>query len=259
MTSRVCYLSNVFVGRSIATTVSSNTPRKWASCIKGSGGWANCLVALEAPCRDQSSSWVPVFNFSRYLRRGTGSHLGPQLLRYSPSTLYKLRQSLALNYFLILKSYLRSKHFLLKVENECTDLSSVNAGVPQGSVLRPLLYLLCTEDLLTSPEFITATFVDHAPILATDSDPAITSHKLQTNLLAIHNWFKKWRMNANGYKSIHVIFTTRKQTCPSVHISNVQLREEDVNYLGLHLDRRLNWHKHIFIKRKQLGINLIKM
>jgi hypothetical protein len=109
----------------------------------------------------------------------------------------------------------------------------------------------------TSPESTTATFADDSAVLATDSDPTIALQKLQTDLHAIQNWFKKWRMKANESKSIHVTFTTQRETCPPVHINNVQLpQEDDVKHLGLYLDRRLTWHKHIFAKRKQLGIIL---
>jgi hypothetical protein len=128
--------------------------------------------------------------------------------------LYKLRRSLPLNYFLILKSYLHNRHFLVKVETEYTELSPVNVSVPQGSVLGPLLYLLYTANLPTSSESTTATFVDDTAVLATDSDPAITSQK---------NSFKKWRMKVNGCKSIHVTFITRKETCSLVQINNVKL------------------------------------
>jgi retron-type reverse transcriptase len=74
--------------------------------------------------------------------------------------LYKIRRSLLLNYFLILKTYLSNRHFIVKVNIELTDLTPVNVGVPQGSDLGPLLYLLYTADLPTSPDFITAKFAD---------------------------------------------------------------------------------------------------
>jgi hypothetical protein len=68
----------------------------------------------------------------------------------------------------------------------------------------------------------------------------IDSQKLQTNLAAIQIWFEKWRIKANGTKLFYVTFTTRRETDTQVHVINVQLpQEENVNCLGLHLDRRL--------------------
>jgi hypothetical protein len=73
-----------------------------------------------------------------------------------------------------------------------------------------------------------------------DSNPGIASEKLQTNLDAMQKWLKRWRIKANEDKSVHVTFTTQRETCPTVHINNVNLpQQEDVKYLGLHLDRRL--------------------
>jgi hypothetical protein len=127
----------------------------------------------------------------------------------------KLRLSLPLNYCLVLKSYLHNRHFLIKVEAEYTELSPVNAGLHQGSVLGLLLYLQYTADLPTSPESITATFADNTAVLATDSDPAIASQKLQINLAAIQYWPKKWRIKANGSKLAHVFQHIKINVPPS--------------------------------------------
>jgi hypothetical protein len=58
---------------------------------------------------------------------------------------------------------------------------------PKGSVLGPLLY---KADLPTSPESTTANFANDTTVIATDNDPAIAAHKLQTSLLTIQHWLK---------------------------------------------------------------------
>jgi hypothetical protein len=126
--------------------------------------------------------------------------------------LYKLRLSYFL-IFLILKFYLHSRNFFVTIENEHTELFSTNVGVPQGSVLGSLLYLLCIAVLPSSPNTTTASSTDGTAIVATDNDPTIALRMLQANLLANQKWLKMWRMKANGSKSIQVTFTTRKDRC----------------------------------------------
>jgi hypothetical protein len=79
--------------------------------------------------------------------------------------LYKLRQSLPLNYFLLLQSYLHNRQFFIKLASTHHTLSPINTGVTQDNVLGPLLYFMYTADLQTSPTTTIATFADYTAIL----------------------------------------------------------------------------------------------
>jgi hypothetical protein len=74
---------------------------------------------------------------------------------------------------------------------------------------------------ISRPEPITAAFADDTAIITTDSDPVTALQKLQTDPLAIQNWFKKWRAEGNESKSIHITFTTRRAMYSPIHINNV--------------------------------------
>jgi hypothetical protein len=99
-----------------------------------------------------------------------------------------LRQSLPINYFLLLQSFLLNRHFFVRFGSVQHPLSQILAGDPQGSVLGPFLYLIYTADLPTSPATTTATFADDTAILTSDSDPATAPLKLQNHLNAIQTW-----------------------------------------------------------------------
>ena len=75
----------------------------------------------------------------------------------------------------------------------------------------------------------------------------------------MEKWFQKWGFKINEKKSSHLTFTLRKQTCSQVTINNTIIPSTDsVKYLGMTLDRRLTWKKHISEKSKQLKEKLRK-
>ena len=59
----------------------------------------------------------------------------------------------------------------------------------------------------------------------------------------------------NALKWDHVTFTLRRESCPPIHINNVQLPQHDkVKYFDMHLDRRLTWTRHIESKILQIKL-----
>ena len=174
--------------------------------------------------------------------------------------LYKIKTTIPINYYVLIESYLNSRCFLVKSGTEYSSIRPIKAGVPQGSVMGPLLYLLYTADLPLTNDALIGTFADDTAILSTDPNPASASEKLQKSLDKIIAWTKKWGIKTNETKSVQVTFTLRTASCPPVKINNIEIPQStEAKYLGLHLDRKLNWKKHIFTKRKALGLQQRKM
>lgn len=92
--------------------------------------------------------------------------------------------------FFILKSYLSERLFLVKQGDARSSLMPIEAGVPQGSVLGPVLYNIYTTDLPTSDDVMVATYADDIAFLAVDDDPETASEKLQRLLNSTSEWLK---------------------------------------------------------------------
>jgi hypothetical protein len=81
-----------------------------------------------------------------------------------------LRAALPGPYYLFLKTYLTDRYFQVRYKDASSDCHEVKSGVPQGSVLVPLLYLLFTAVLPTTEHTTIATFADDTGLLAVHSD-----------------------------------------------------------------------------------------
>jgi len=102
---------------------------------------------------------------------------------YHRGLLYKLKLRLPDHLYLLLKPHLSERYFQVKIDDEISDYHPIRAGVPQGSVLGPLLYFLYNADVPTTQD----TFTDDPAILSSDPDPVRATEKLQHYLNLLRN------------------------------------------------------------------------
>ncbi len=169
--------------------------------------------------------------------------------------LHKVKRLLPPNTHRLLESYISNRRFRVKYNEYITDEYEIKAGVPQGSVMGPTLYLIYTSDLPTNEYLTISTFADDTAILSSDANPNVASRNLNNHLKYVETWLKNWRIRVNELKSKHVTFSLRRGDCPPITLNNVIIPHSDnVTYLGIHLDRRLTWRRHIEAKRLQMKL-----
>ena len=106
-------------------------------------------------------------------------------------------------------------------------------------------------DLPETEHTMTATYADDTAILASHQNHITASINHQRHIHQLEKWLKRWRIKTNENKSTHITFTLNRETCPAVTLNGQYIpQRETAKYLGIHLDRRLTWQKHIFTKRK---------
>lgn len=173
---------------------------------------------------------------------------------------YKLRKLLPACYAKLLQSYLTDRYFRIKQDDAFSEPKMIQAGVPQGSVLGPLLYLLYTCDLPETEENTTATFADDTAVLAIGETNLESVTKLNLSISRIHNWTTKWRIRMNEAKSVHVDFTNKKiNYVPACLNDKVIPYANEAKYLGMTLDAKLRWKAHVKKKKAELVVKFRKM
>jgi hypothetical protein len=133
--------------------------------------------------------------------------------------LFKIKQTLPPGFFPLLKSHLQNRYFVATYNNETSSRFPMLSGVPQGSILGPLLYTIYTADLPTSNKTLLSTFADDTAIFTTHTGPVTASHNLQAHLHNIEKWFRKWKLQINENQSTHIKFSLQQGQCPPVYIN----------------------------------------
>ena len=131
--------------------------------------------------------------------------------------------------------------------NPHTDIVKTTAGVPQGSRLGPLLFIIYMNDIVENIESDILIFADDTSLMASGSDPSETAAQLNRDLDKISTWALEWKVSFGAKKSKDMIFSKKiPNNSPPIKFNNTVIdRVNTHKHLGLYLTSSLDWSVQI--------------
>lgn len=151
---------------------------------------------------------------------------------------------------LLIKSYLTNRKQYVNIDGHYSGLTDLKMGVPQGTVLGPLLFILYINELLEQfPESPISSYADDTVIISTEDSWSEAEKQMNIYLDKVHRWLALNKLSLNVLKTVYIAFGSYNDSVPdslNVHICNASInRVYYCKYLGLFMDSRLKWEHHI--------------
>ena len=181
--------------------------------------------------------------------------------------LYKLKSmDISGELYNLLENYLLCRFQRLVLNRQTSSRRLVLAGVPQGSILGPLLFLVYINDLPNGLESNAKLFSDDISLFTIAKDKNESANIFNDDLQLISKWAYKWKIlfNADLKKSAQEVLFSRKskiQNHANLSLNNIQVEKKMYHkHLGVILYEKLNFKEHInsAISKVNKGISGIK-
>ena len=166
----------------------------------------------------------------------------------------------------LLENFLSDRYQRVVLNGQTSSWTPVLAGVPQGSILGPLLFLIYINDLPNELQSNAKLFADDTSLFAVADDKNVYANILNNDHLTISKWTFNWKMlfNPDPKKPAQEVLFSRKkqvQIHPTISLNNVEVeRVPFQKHLGFILDEKLSFNQHIdnAISKINTGISVIK-
>ena len=151
----------------------------------------------------------------------------------------------------LLENYLSDRFQRVVLNGQTYSWRPISEGVPQGSILGPLLFLIYINDLPSELKSNAKPFADDASLFTIVKDENESANVLNNDLLLISKWAFNWKMlfNPDPNKPAQEVLFSKKKTAeshPTISLNNIQVQRSSYQkHLGLILDKKLNFNQHI--------------
>jgi len=149
----------------------------------------------------------------------------------------------------LINSYLKSRHFIVGVDNCYSTKRKINAGVPQGSVLGPKLFNVYLNDMPRFARTTTALFADDTAIYKESFTAIVAAKQIQIHMNQLQSFYEKWKIKLNETKTEVITFSKKFKDMKIFQPITVNkfktIPTTNVKYLGVVLDTKLTYQMHI--------------
>ena len=145
-----------------------------------------------------------------------------------------------------IKGFLSNRRQRVLCDGVTSCWEGVISGVPQGSILGPLLFIIYVNDIGDNISSHTRLFADDCTIYR-DVSSKQDCDSLQEDLNQLYNWTQKWQLSLNTSKCKVMSISNKRITCYYTYsINNCMLEWVDTyKYLGVIIHKKLSWGEHI--------------
>ena len=155
-------------------------------------------------------------------------------------------------------SYLCDRKQYVSINSNKSTYKSITHGVPQGSVLGPLLFLIYINDIIKSTTFFKfILFADDSTLSACipKASPDTVANMINTELNHLSDWLKANKISINAEKTHYIIFTYKQSPeLPLIKIGEDRISETDsTKFLGITIDKHLTFKNHISLLTSKLS------
>ena len=164
------------------------------------------------------------------------------------------------------RSYLEQRKQYVSYLGVQSTTQNIEYGVPQGSVLGPLLFILYSNDIPNSLTYCQAIlFADDTTVYLTGDNLQTMHDKVNTDLYTLNDWFRANQLSVNPSKTKYILFSKYGNVLTNgmfLHIDNEHIeRVQSTKFLGIHIDEHLIWEHHINHCKKKVsqGVYAINM
>ena len=148
-----------------------------------------------------------------------------------------------------LEDYLSGRTQIVKLKDTISSSLPFRVGVPQGSILGPLLFLLYINDVkdcILSGKL--RLFADDMNIFYSSRDVNTMANNIQGDMCRLDRWFKNNKLTVNAKKCNYIIVKSPNKVVPDINVhlqSNLLERADKVKYLGVYIDQHLTFRAHV--------------